>query len=410
MLGQTQRPAVRAIGRVRCQVKPRASRPSRFQSTSSGPSSSTSTGTGTNAALAGGLAGGATAALVGYGIYSFSGAKSFVDTNRQAKQYLEQAKQKIAEAAPEPNESYNWFKKTAKRYAVFIPGARDYVDTAFRDLDQIKEKHGDDFEKIIQDAYQELSDVSSRGSFDSDTAFSAFHVLQKHLDRLMDLAGDVSDQILDNHPQVKEKIGGSYQQLKEMGEAYGPQAKEEVNKTWNQITDVIKKGATVDAIAEVKKLIDEKKQKLQKLGDEAWQKGLEESRQQLEKNPKLKSLVEDNADALKKGNFSDLWKMIQESASSGNTEKVEKFVKDKVDQAKSHGFGDMDKWLQAIPGGSNIIPQLQSLQQVAQKKGGEAEKVLKETFEELQDLLKKRKEQVEKIADDAKEESKNETK
>ncbi|EPS26421.1 hypothetical protein PDE_01357 [Penicillium oxalicum 114-2] len=406
MLGQSQRPAVRAIGRVRCQVKPRAPRSSRFQSTSSGPSSGASSNAGSHPALVGGLAGGITAAAVGYGIYSYSGAKSFVDTNKQAKQYLEQAKQKIAEAAPEPNESYAWFKKTVKRYSMFIPGAREYIDTAFRDLDQIREKHGDEFEKIIQDAYKELSDVSSKGSFDSDTAFSAFHVLQKHLDRLLDLAGDVGDQLLDNHPKVKEKIGGSYEQLKEMGEAYGPQAKEEVNKTWNQITEVIKRGASVDAVAEIKKLIDEKKQKLQKLGEEAWQKGLDESRQQLEKNPKLKSLVEENADALKQGNFQDLWKMIKESASSGNTEKVEKFVQEKVDQAKSRGFGDMDQWLKAIPGGSNIIPQLQSLQQVAQKKGGEAEKILKETFEEMQDVLKKRKEQVEKVAEEAKEESK----
>jgi hypothetical protein len=97
---------------------------------------------------------------------------------------------------------------------------------------------------------------------------------------------------------------------------------------------------------------------------------------------------------------------LKDSASSGKTEKVEKYVKEKVDQVKSGGFGDLDKWLKAIPGGSNILPQLQTLQTVAQKKGGEAEKVLKETFEEIQEVLKKRKEQVEKIAEEAKEDSK----
>ncbi|KAF3401969.1 hypothetical protein F1880_009813 [Penicillium rolfsii] len=400
MLSQTQRPAVRVIGRVRCPVRPRVSN-ARFQSTSSGSASS-----GANSALIGGVAGGAFAVAAGYAWYSFSGAKTLVDANKQAKQYLEQAKQKITEAAPEPSESYAWFKKTVTRYAVFIPGAREYVDTAFKDLEKINEKHGDEFDKIIQDAYNELADVSKNGSFNTDTAFAAFNVLQKHLDRLLDLAGDVGEDILDNHPKVKEKLGGSLDQLKQMGDAYGPQAKEEVNKTWNQITDIVKSGASMDAVAEIKKLIDDKREKLQKLGDEAWQKGLDESKQFLEKNPKLKSLVEENADALKKGNFQDLWGLLKESASSGKTEKVEKYVKEKVDQVKSSGFGDLDKWLKAIPGGSNILPQLQTLQTVAQKKGGEAEKVLKETFEEIQEVLKKRKDQVEKIAEEAKEDTK----
>lgn len=400
MLGQNQRTAARVIGRVRCPAKPRAHN-ARFQSTSSGAAPS-----GANSALIGGVAGGAFAAAVGYAWYSYSGAKTLVDTNKQAKQYLEQAKQKLAENAPEASESYAWFKKTVTRYAVYVPGAREYVDTAFKDLEKIKENHGEEFDKVIQDAYKELSDVSKKGGFDTNTTFEAFHILQKHLDRLLDLAGDVGEDILDNHPKLKEKLGGSFDQLKQMGDAYGPQAKEEVNKTWSQVSDIVKRGASLDAVAEIKKLIDEKREKLQKLGDEAWQKGLDESRQFLEKNPQLKSLVEENADALKKGNLQDLWEKLKDSASSGKTEDVENYVKEKVDQVKSSGFGDLDKWLKAIPGGSNILPQLQTLQTVAQKKGGEAEKVLKETFEEIQEVLKKRKEQVEKIAEEGKKEAK----
>jgi hypothetical protein len=400
MLNQTQRPAARVIGRVRCPSKARVYNNARFQSTSS---SSSSVSSGANSALIGGVAGGAFAAAAGYAWYSFSGVKTLVDTNRQAKQYLEQAKQKISEAAPEPGESYAWLKKTVTRYAVFIPGAREYTDTAFKDLEKIKERHGDEFDKVIQDAYKELSDITKKGEFNTDTAFQAFHVLQKHLDRLLDLAGDVGEDLLDNHPKLKEKVGGSWDQLKQMGDAYGPQAKEEVNKTWNQVSDIVRRGAGLDAVAEIKKLIDEKREKVQKLRDEAWQKGLDESKQFMEKNPKLKSLVEENADALKKGNFQDLWGLMKESASSGKVEDVEKFVKEKVDQVR---FGDLDKWLKAIPGGSNILPQLQTLQTVAQKKGGEAEKVLKEAFEEVQEVLKKRKEQVEKLAEEGKEEAK----
>jgi hypothetical protein len=237
------------------------------------------------------------------------------------------------------------------------------------------------------------------------SASQALSVLQKHAKQLFDLAGDAADNVLNNHPQLKEKVGGSFDQLKEMGDAYGPQAKEEVNKTWQQISGIIQRGASVDSAEDIKKLIQEKKTKLEKLGDEAWQKGFEESRQYLDKSPKLKQMVEDNADTLKKGNLQDLWGLVKESASSGKTEDVEKYIKDKVGQAKESSLGDLD-WQKMIPGGSSVIPQLQSLQAIAQKRGSEAEEVLKQTVEEIQDVLKKRKEQVEKIAEEGKEDSK----
>jgi cell division septum initiation protein DivIVA len=231
-------------------------------------------------------------------------------------------------------------------------------------------------------------------------------VLQKHVKQLYDLAGDAAENVLDNHPQLKEKFGGGFNQLKELGDAYGPQAKEEVDRTWQQIYSIVKRGASIESTEEIKNLIQEKKTKLEKLGDEAWKKGFEESQRYLDKSPKLKQMVEDNADTLKKGNPKDLWALVKESASSGKIEDVEKYINEKVRQAKKSGTGDLDKWLNMVPGGSNVIPQLQSLQTIAQNKGGEAENVLKETVEEIQNVLKKRKEQVEKIAEEGKEESK----
>ncbi|KAJ5151230.1 uncharacterized protein N7482_010482 [Penicillium canariense] len=394
------RPATGAIRQqLGRQSKSRIANP-RFQSTASNSTSSAS-----NPAIVGGVAGGAVAFAAGYTWYYFSGAKTLVDSNKQVKEYVQQARKKLSEKAPEPNEAYSWLKSTVNRYAVFIPGGRGYVDTAFNDLEKIRDNHAEEFDKIVKDAYNELNDVSRKGGFDTDTAFEAFHILQKHLNRLLELSGDAAEDILNNHPQLKEKVGGSFDQLKQMGDSFGPQAKEEVNKTWQQISDIVKRGASVESAEEIKKLIDDKKAKLQKLGDEAWQKGIEESKQFLDKNPKAKSLVEDNADALKKGNFQELWGLVKESASSGKTEKLEKFVKDKVGQSKGGGFGDLDDWLKMIPGGSNIIPQLQSLQKIADKKGSEAEGVVKETFEDIQDVLKKRKEQLEKIAEEGKKES-----
>ncbi|KAL6230679.1 hypothetical protein BDW75DRAFT_221968 [Aspergillus navahoensis] len=405
MFSRTSRPAARCA--CRQLHAPRASRNVRFQSTSAESSASS----GSSSALIGGVAGGAVAFGAGYAWYHFSGAKTAVRTVKETQDYANSVKQGLVKNAPEPDKVLQWLRETTTSYAAWIPGARGYIDTLFDDLETIKGKHGPEFDSIVKDAYAEMKDLSKKGGANADTAFQAMSILQKHLNRLLELSGDAAEDILNNHPQLKEKVGGGLDQLKEMGDAYGPQAKEEVNKTWEQISGIIKKGASLDAANQIRQLIQEKREKLQKLGDEAWSKGMEESKQYLDKNPKVKELVEKNADALKKGNFTELWGLIKDSASSGKTDDVEKYVKDKVGQAKdtaqSSGLNiDLDKWSSLIPGGSGVLSQLKDLQMVGEKKGKDAESVLKDTANELQEVLKKRKEQLEKLADEAKEESK----
>ncbi|KAL5044370.1 hypothetical protein BDW71DRAFT_101283 [Aspergillus fruticulosus] len=405
MFSRTSRPAARCARRQL--HAPKGTRNVRFQSTSSESSASS----GTSPALIGGVAGGAVAFGAGYAWYHFSGAKTAVRTVKETQDYANSVKQGLVKNAPEPDKVLQWLRETTTSYAAWIPGARGYIDTLFDDLETIKGKHGSEFDSIVKDAYAEMKDLSKKGGANADTAFQAMGILQKHLNRLLDLSGDAVEDILNNHPQLKEKVGGSLDQLKEMGDAYGPQAKEEVNKTWEQISGIVKKGASLDAASEIRKLVQEKREKLQRLGDEAWSKGMEESKQYLDKNPKVKELVENNADALKKGNFTELWGLVKDSTSSGKTEDIEKYVKDKVGQAKdtaqSSGFNiDLDKWSSLIPGGSGVLSQLKDLQTVGEKKGKDAESVLKDTANELQEVLKKRKEQLEKLADEAKEESK----
>ncbi|KAJ6032759.1 hypothetical protein N7540_003491 [Penicillium herquei] len=375
----------------------------RFQSTASNAAPA-----GNNPALIGGLAGGAVALVTGYTWYHFSGAKTLVNTSKQTQAYIEHAKQKVAEKTPEPNEAYCWLRETVKNYAVFIPGARSYVDTAFDDLDKIRKDHGQEFDEVVKNAYTELNALFTKEGLNTDSAAKALGVLQKHAKQLFDLAGDAAENVLDNHPEIKEKVGGSFDRLKKMGDTYGPEAKEEVNRTWQQISGIVQRGASIESAEEIKNLIEEKKTKLEKLGDDAWQKGFKESQQYLEKSPKLKKMFEDNADTLKKGSSKDLWRLIKESASSGKMEDVENYIKEQVTQVKSNwgDSGDLDNWLKKIPGGSNIFSQLNSLQEIAQKRGSDADNVLEETFQEIQDVLKKRKAQLEKIAEEAKEEGK----
>ena len=57
------------------------------------------------------------------------------------------------------------------------------------------------------------------------TAGQVYNVLTKHVERLLDIGKDTAEDVLENHPQLKQKLGGSADQLKQLGEQIGPQAK-----------------------------------------------------------------------------------------------------------------------------------------------------------------------------------------
>lgn len=355
-------------------------------------------------ALTGGLVGGTLVFLGGYSYYHFSGAKTLVQTAKQTKQYLDSATQKLKESTPEPNEALEWLRHSALSYAAFIPGAKGYVETAFKDLDAIRNKHGDKVDSIVKEAYSELKGVSQEKGMSLETAQQAWEILQKHLKAIGNLAGDAASDILNNHPDLKEKVGGNIDQLKAMGEKYGPEAKKQVDQTWGQIEDIVKSGVSMNTATKVKSLIQEKMEYVKKMGDEAWKKGLEQAKPYLDKSPQVKKLVEENADQLKQGNVGELWQKVKEAATSGDTSSIESYVKSAVDKAKEQGgsaMGGLDQYMKMIPGADQVVPKLTQLQEIAQKHGKEAESLMKETIQEIQQVLQRRVGEAEKLAEKA---------
>ncbi|KAF1846546.1 uncharacterized protein K460DRAFT_367297 [Cucurbitaria berberidis CBS 394.84] len=400
---QNARFAARAAGRPAGRVanpRFRAQQP-RFQSTATAGNA----GAGSHAAI--GAASGATAALVvGYIFYRQSGARDLVVATKTTKDYVNSATQKIKEQTPEPNEALAWLRNAAQSYAAFIPGAKSYVDSAFDDLDAIREKHGDEVDKIVREAYDEMRKVLSKGDVSLVTAHQTWDVLTKHLSRVAELAGDASQQILDNHPALKDKVGGNIDLLKEYGDKYGPEAKEEVDRTWKQISDIVKTGVSAANIEKIKSVVQEKVDKLKKLGDEAWDKGMEQAKPYLDKNPEVKKLVEQNADALKGGNVQELYERVKSAVEKGDAGDLEKYVKSAANKAKESGLGDYEQYLKKIPGGDQILPKLSQLQEVAQKHGDEAQKLLKDAVAEIGEVLKKKGDEAEELAKKAKNDSK----
>ena len=121
--------------------------------------------------------GGGIVSLLGYGYYHYSGASTFINAAHSAKSNFEAAFKKSTEQAPAPSEAVQWLRETATSYAGFIPGAKAYVNSAFDDIEAVQKKHGDEVNKIVKDAYDQLKDVSKENA-SLDTVAKAWDVVQ----------------------------------------------------------------------------------------------------------------------------------------------------------------------------------------------------------------------------------------
>ena len=124
-----------------------------------------------------------------------------------------------------------------------------------------------------------------------------------------------------------KKVGGSADQLRKLGENYGPKAKQEVNDAWQQINDIVKSGVQLDNVERIRKLIQDKTEKVRKMGEEAFNQGFEPIKPMLEKNPQIKQLVEENMQTLKENNITETVSKVRSAISSGNTADLESYIK-----------------------------------------------------------------------------------
>jgi len=389
----------------------------RFQSTSAssaGSSSSSSNAGGGSSHFASGLAGGLAGGALLYGVYlltpSGKALRTFNKTAKEATKKYQEASQKLQQSTPDADEAINYIKQFCYTYVGWLPGGRQYVDTAFKDVEVVRQKHHDEANQIINDAYRQFQDLSKSGGLNLDTLSRAYEILADLSKKLGGLTGDALSDVLDNHPQVKEKFGGSIDQLKQMGEQYGPEAKKQVDETWRQVKDIMAGGLSAASLEKARRLVEEKVEQVKKLGDEAWDKAMEQAKPYLEKNPKVKELIEKNKDALKQGNATELFNKAKDAVESGDLGNLQQYVDQAVDKTKSQASkltgGGLDQYFDMIPSGSEILAKVKQLKEVAEKHKDEGEKLLKETMAEVKEVLDKKSQKAEEIAEKAKEEAK----
>ena len=239
---------------------------------------------------------------------------------------MNKLKVNFKEQTPDTNEALETLHSTANKYASFVPGGKGYVDTVFKDIDTIRQKHGSEVDEIVSEAYGQLRDASKKG-MNVEALYEAWDILTKQTQKLASLAGDAGEDILNNHPQLKNQLGGSLDQLKEYGDKFGPEAQKQVKDTFNEISSILKQGLQWDTVNRVRSLVQNKAQELQKLQKQAFDQGWEQVKPMLEKNPKVKEFVDQNMDTLKQGNVVEVLNKVRSAISSGNTGDLEQYVK-----------------------------------------------------------------------------------
>lgn len=347
-----------------------------------------------------------------FGAYSFTpSGRTASAVNKaviEAEKKYQAAAKKLQQNTPSPDEAVDSIRQLAYSYVGWIPGGRSYVDAAFKDWEKVRENNREEADKIVNDAYKQFQELS-RSGLSLATASKAYEVLTDITKKIANLAGDALSDIIDNHPKVKEKLGGNVDQLKQLGEQYGPEAKKQVDETWRQVKDVFAGGFSEDNLKKARSLVEEKVQEIRKLGDQAWDKAYEEAKPYLEKNPKVKEIIEKNADSLKQGKAKELFDKAKSAVESGDLGDLENYVKSSADKVKSSaesGLGSLDQYAKLLPNGGEVFSKLKELSQVAEKHREEGEKLLKETVDEIKQVLEKKSQKAGEIAEKAKKEAK----
>lgn len=287
----------------------------------------------------------------------------------------------------------------------------------------VQEQHGEEVQQVVERVYDELKAAAKNSKKQSvmNSVQQVWEILEKGMGDIASLAGDSAEDIMKNHPALKEKLGGSIEQFQSLASGLGgDEVKKEVRDTMSQVKDIITAAGSgslgLQTVNQIKNLVQEKSEKVKKLGEQAWQKGYEQAKPYLEKQPAVKKLVEENLDTLKNGNVSEALSRISDAVYSGNVDDLKSYIEQagkKVKDKSGQGSDMLSKGLQyamstmsASGVGGEILPRVQKLLSVAEERGQDAEEILRGTWEDIVKVLQKRQQQVEKLAEEAKQKGK----
>lgn len=337
-----------------------------------------------------------------YSWYNFSGARDAVQTKEQVNSYIdagaEQFRVQFREITPGPtDEVVKSLREVAEKYSAWIPGGREFVDKSFKELEKIREHHETEVNEIVRDTYEELRDVANRNGTSLETVNATWYILSRRLEELSSLAGDVAEQVLTKHPELREKLDSSFEDLRQLGDRLGPGAKREIDETFSQVANMVKQGVNAETGDRVQMLVQKKAQEIKFRNEQAWTRSWEQIQALLERNPRVKTIADANIDTLRQGRAKEVAEKIKQAVWTGSTGELERYIKDLSKKSQQHSSGNLSNWLNRLPNGSKILPQLQKLKEVSDTRSSEAEHLARTTLNDISQLLDQRSQQAESL-------------
>lgn len=351
-------------------------------------------------AVTGGCVGGGVVLLAWFLWDNYLDPRPTLPHVQQVQNYLnpgpEQFKVQFREITPGPtDEVIKALKEVADRYSPWIPGGREFVENAFKDLERVREKHETEVNEIVRGTYEELRDVSTRKGTSLETVNETWYILSRRLEELSSLAGDVAEQILDSHPEMRDRLDGSFEQLRRLGDRLGPGAKREVDETFCEVSNIVKQGVSDGTVDRISRIVQDKARQIKSRSEQAWYVAMEQMQPMLERNPRVKRIVDENVDTLRQGRAKEVSDKIRQAVMSGSTGELERYIKDITKKSQQHSSGSLSNWLSRLPDGSKILPALQQLKEATETKSADAEQLARETLNDVSRILDQRTRQAE---------------
>lgn len=313
----------------------------------------------------------------------------------QAKNHInsgpEQFKVQFREITPGPtDEVIKALREVSDTYSAWIPSGREFVEKSFKDLESVREKHETEVNDVVRDTYEELRDVSARKGTNLETVNAIWYILSQRLEELSSLAGDVAKQILESHPEMRDRLDGSFEQLRQLGDRLGPGAKREVDETFCEISNIVRQGTESDTVNRIDRLVKDKARHIKSRSEQAWYAAMEQMQPMLERNPQVKRIVDENMNTLRQARAKEVSEKIRQAVMSGSTGELERYVKDIGKKTLQQSSGSLSNWLSRFPDGSGILPQLVVLKEATETRGTGAEQLAMETLGDVSKILEQR--------------------
>ena len=122
---------------------------------------------------------------------------------------------------------------------------------------------------------------------------------------------------------------------------------------------------------------------------------MEQLQPTLERNPRVKRIVDENLEVLRQGRAKEVAEKIRHAVMSGSNGELERYIKDLSKRSQQVASRNLSTWLNRLPDGSQILPQLLKLKEAAETRSSEADRLTRDTLGDISRILENRSRQAE---------------